>query len=179
MSHQTYKELGASRFLAVLVRVLEWLTIAIFAALVLDVLWGVVSRYVLGSQSRWTEELAIYLLVWVSLLGATLAFRERAHLGVDYFVGKLDPAARRLAAIIAEIAVILFAGFGLVFGGYMLMSETLRSGQLTPAMGWRIGYFYSVVPLSGLFIVAFSVENLLSGRTTGSIKSRIEEEVAR
>ena len=157
---------------------LEWLTIVIFAALVLDVLWGVVSRYVLGSQSRWTEELAIYLLVWVSLLGATLAFRDHAHLGFDYFVGKLDPAARRLAALIAELAVILFAGFGLVYGGYMLMSETLRSGQLTPAMGWKIGYFYSVVPLSGLFIVAFSLENLLTGRTTRSINDQVEEEVA-
>lgn len=165
-------------FLTALVRALEWFTIVIFAALVLDVLWGVISRYLLGAQSRWTEELAIYLLVWVSLLGATLAFRDHAHLGVDYFVSKLDPAARRLAAIIAEVAVILFAGFGLVYGGYMLMSETLRSGQVTPAMGWKIGYFYSVVPLSGLFILAFSIENLLTGRTTSAIKDLVEEEVA-
>ena len=178
MSHSANNHSPVNRLLNVLVRLLEWLTIAIFAALVLDVLWGVVSRYVLGSQSRWTEELAIYLLVWVSLLGATLAFRDRAHLGVDYFVGKLDPAARRLAAVIAEVAVIVFACFGLVYGGYMLVSETLRSGQLTPAMGWKIGYLYSVVPLSGLFIAAFSIENLLSGRTTSSINECSEEEIA-
>lgn len=177
MSSISDKPLPISQTLKALVRVLEWLTIVLFAALVLDVLWGVVSRYVLGTQSRWTEELAIYLLVWVSLLGATLAFRDRAHLGVDYFVGKLDPSARRLATIIAEVAVILFASFGLVYGGYMLVSETLRSGQLTPAMGWKIGYFYSVVPLSGLFIVAFSLENLLSGCITSSIADHVEEEV--
>jgi TRAP-type C4-dicarboxylate transport system permease small subunit len=177
MSSISNKPLPISQTLKALVRVLEWLTIVLFAALVLDVLWGVVSRYVLGTQSRWTEELAIYLLVWVSLLGATLAFRDRAHLGVDYFVSKLDPSARRLAAIIAEVAVILFASFGLVYGGYMLVSETLRSGQLTPAMGWKIGYFYSVVPLSGLFIVAFSLENLLSGCITSSIADHVEEEV--
>ena len=109
MSDSTKDPRPRNGFLSLLVRLLEWLTIAIFAALVLDVLWGVVSRYVLGSQSRWTEEVAIYLLVWVSLLGATLAFRDRAHLGVDYFVGKLDPAARRLAAVIAEVALIVFA----------------------------------------------------------------------
>ena len=177
MSSISNKPLPISQTLKALVRVLEWLTIVLFAALVLDVLWGVVSRYVLGTQSRWTEELAIYLLVLVSLLGATLAFRDRAHLGVDYFVGKLDPSARRLATIIAEVAVILFASFGLVYGGYMLVSETLRSGQLTPAMGWKIGYFYSVVPLSGLFIVAFSLENLLSGCITSSIANHVEEEV--
>ena len=173
MNHRSER----NRTIGFLVRLLEFLTIVIFAALVLDVLWGVVSRYVFGAQSRWTEELAIYLLVWVSLLGSTLAFRDQAHLGVDYFVGKLDQTARRLAAIIAELAVLLFAGFGLVYGGYMLMSETLRSGQLTPAMGWKIGYFYSVVPLSGLFIVAFSLENLLSGRTTRPIGDQVNEEV--
>ena len=157
-----------NRIWEVFVRGLEWLTIGMFAALLLDVLWGVVSRYVLGSQSRWTEELAVYLLVWVSLLGAALVFRDRGHLGVDYFVGKLDPAARRLSAVIAEIAVMVFAGFVLIGGGWMLVSETLRSGQLTPAMGWPIGYLYSVVPLSGLFIMAFSVEHLVTGRTTAS-----------
>lgn len=153
---------------AALVNGLQWLTVVLFALLTLDVLWGVVSRYVLGSQSRWTEEFAIYALVWVSMLGAALMFRERGHLGVDYFVGKLDPSARRLAAVIAEIAVIIFAGFLLIYGGFMLVSETLKSGQVTPAMGWKVGYLYSVVPLSGLFIVAFSIEHLISGRTTSS-----------
>jgi len=147
---------------------LQWLTIVLFTTLTLDVLWGVVSRYGLGSQSRWTEEVAINLIVWVSLLGAALMFRERGHLGVDYFVGKLDPTARRLTAIIAEIAIIIFASFILVYGGGMLVIETLRSGQVTPAMGWKVGYLNIVVPLSGLFIIAFSIEHLITGRTTAS-----------
>lgn len=147
-----------------LVRGLEWLTITLFAALTLDVLWGVVSRYVLGQQSRWTEELAIYLLVWVSLLGAALMYRDRGHLGVDYFVAKLHPDARRIAAVVAELAVIAFAGFIFVYGGGVLVWKTLQTGQLTPAMGWRMGYLYSIVPLSGLFMVAFAIEHLLERR---------------
>lgn len=149
-----------------IVRGLEWFTIGLFSVLTLDVLWGVVSRYVLGSQGRWTEELAVYLLVWVSLLGAALVFRERGHLGVDYFVGKLDPAAQRLSALIAEGAIMLFAGFVLIFGGSMMVLETLRSGQVTPAMGWPVGYLYIVVPLSGLCVLAFSIEHLITGKTT-------------
>ncbi len=125
---------------------------------------GVLSSYLLDSQSRWTEELAVYLLVWVSLLGAALVFRARGHLGVDYFVGKLDPAAQRLCSFISEIAVILFASFVLVFGSGMMVWETLRMNQVSPAMGWPVGYLYLVVPLSGLFIVAFSIEHLLAER---------------
>src|SRR5690606_36346268 len=59
-----------------IIRGLEWFTITLFAALVIDVLWGVISRYVPGIRpSDWTEELAVYLLVWVSLFGAALTYR--------------------------------------------------------------------------------------------------------
>lgn len=147
------------RLLQLLSRLLEGLTMVAFAALVFDVLWGVFSRYVLGGQSRWTEELAVYLLVWVSFLGGALAFREHGHLGVDYLVGKMSPGARWLAWMIAEVIVALFAIL-LVYGGGLLMGETFRSGQTTPAMGWKVGYFYAVVPLSGLFITIFTIEHL-------------------
>ncbi|MEL6133172.1 MAG: TRAP transporter small permease subunit, partial [Bacteroidota bacterium] len=36
----------------------------------LVVLWGVFTRYALGSQASWSEELARFLLVWIGLLGA-------------------------------------------------------------------------------------------------------------
>ncbi|HVS30057.1 MAG TPA: TRAP transporter small permease [Thermoanaerobaculia bacterium] len=144
------------------VRALEWFTIALFAALVLDVLWGVISRYVPGIRpSDWTEELAVYLLVWVSLLGGALTYRDRGHLGVDYLVAKFDPAAQRLAGIVVELAVIVFAVIALCWGGWLLVSQALASGQLTPVLQWRMGLVYVVVPLSGIFFVAFSIEHLL------------------
>lgn len=132
------------------VRLLEWGTLSLFGILTLDVLWGVASRYVLGSQSRWTEEVAIYLLVWVSLLGAAIVYRERGHLGVDFLVTKLHPDAQRIVALLIELAVMVFAGFVLVYGGLVLVFQTLAAGQITPALGWKMGYLYSVVPISGV-----------------------------
>ena len=152
---------SAARAWHLLVRAVEGLTILLFALLAADVLWGVFSRYVLGSQTRWTEELATYLLVWVSLLGAALTFRDRGHLGVDYLVGKLHPDARRVAAAAAEAAVILFALFAFVYGGSLLVSRNLE--QVTPALGWTVGYLYAVVPLSGLLVTGFALERLLRG----------------
>ncbi|ATC64676.1 transporter [Nibricoccus aquaticus] len=144
------------------VRALEWFTIALFAILVLDVIWGVVSRYVPGIRpSDWTEELAVYLLVWVSLLGGALTYRGYGHLGVDYFVGKLDPSAQRVVAVVVEIAALIFAGFALFYGGSRLVAETLATNQLTPVLQWRIGYLYSAVPISGFFICAFAIEHLI------------------
>ncbi len=141
---------------------LRWLTIALFAALVVDVLWGVVARYVPGIiPSDWTEELGIYLLAWVSLLGSALTYRDRGHLGLDYFITHFDPAAQRLNALIIELCVLVFAGFALCYGGYWLVSDTLASNQLTPVLQWKTGYMYLSVPISGVFFVGFVFEHLL------------------
>jgi TRAP-type C4-dicarboxylate transport system permease small subunit len=142
---------------------LRWLTIALFALLVLDVLWGVVSRYWPGiAPSDWTEELGIYLLAWVSLLGSALTYRERGHLGLDYFITQFDPAAQRFSAVIIELCVLVFAGFALCYGGYRLVSDTLASNQLTPVLQWKTGYMYMSVPISGVFFVGFVIEHLLA-----------------
>jgi TRAP-type C4-dicarboxylate transport system permease small subunit len=147
------------------VRALQLLTMLLFAALVVDVLWGVVSRYTPNVvPSDWTEELGIFLLAWVSLLGSALTYREHGHLGVDYFVMKFDPAAQRIVALVVELCVLVFAGYGLCYGGYRLVTDTLGAGQLTPVLQWKIGYLYASVPLSGIFFVAFSIEHLLERR---------------
>lgn len=151
------------------VRALQWFVILLFAVLVLDVLWGVISRYVPGIRpSDWTEELAVYLLVWVSLLGAAVTYRDYGHLGVDYFVAKLDPSAKRLVAVIVELIVLLFAGFALCHGGWRLVADTLAANQLTPVLQVKIGWFYAAVPISGVFIVAFAIEHLIKLEPVGA-----------
>ncbi len=141
-------------------RLLEGAVIVIMAALVLDVLWGVVSRFVLAEPSRWTEELATFLLTWVALLGAAVGFSRQQHLGVDILVNQLHPDAHRLMAIIVQCLIIFFTASVMIWGGYVLVSETLRAGQTTPALGIRMGFVYLAVPISGLFIVLFSLEQL-------------------
>lgn len=154
--------IGARRIWHGAVSGLKWVTIVLFAVLVVDVLWGVVSRFWPGIvPSDWTEELGIYLLAWVSLLGSALTYRDRGHLGLDYFLTLFDPAAQRFSAVIIELCVLVFAGFGLCYGGYRLVSDTLTSGQLTPVLQWKTGYMYLSVPISGVFFVAFAIEHLL------------------
>jgi TRAP-type C4-dicarboxylate transport system permease small subunit len=146
---------------AALTRSLEWVVIVLVACLVLDVLWGVCSRFVLQAPSRWTEEVATTLLIWVSLLGAAVAFSRKEHLGVDYLMNRFDPAARRLMAIVGQLLIIFFAAAVMIYGGYVLVSETLKAGQVTPALGIRMGYVYVAVPVSGVFITLFGLERIV------------------
>jgi TRAP-type C4-dicarboxylate transport system permease small subunit len=105
--------------------------------------------------------LAIYLLIWISLLGASLTYGERGHLGVDYFVHKLDPKAQLLAAVVVELVVLLFSLFGLTYGGWVLVSKTLEAGQISPTLGWPMGYVYLAAPVSGIFFTLFALEHLV------------------
>ncbi len=144
----------------VLAKGLEAAIVAVFMALVLVVLWGVGSRFLLGSPSRWTEEVAIFLLMWLALLGATIAFRKNQHLGVDYLVNKLHPAAQTLLALVGQGLIALFALTVLIFGGGVLVWGTLQAGQVTPATGLPMGYVYLAVPISGCFVLLFVVEQV-------------------
>jgi len=141
-------------------RGLEFLVILSMAVLVLDVTWQVFTRYVLNKPSSWTEELATFLMIWVGLLGASVALNRSAHLGVDYFVDKLSGRKKLLARIASFLFVALFSLLVLVIGGIRLVSITLMRQQLSPALGIRMGYVYLALPISGFFLVIYSLEFL-------------------
>ena len=141
-------------------KLLEWIVIGCVASSILVVLWGVLSRFIVAVPSRWTEELAIILLTWTALLGAAIGFKNRQHLGVDYVFEKLDSDAKRLNAIIVQVLIILFAVCVLIWGGSNLVLKTLSTGQITAALGVRVGYTYLAVPLSGIAIVLFAVDEM-------------------
>ncbi len=144
-----------------LTKVLQWVVIILMAALVFDVLWGVISRYALGQQAKWSEELARLLLVWVSLFGASVAFGMKAHLGLDYFAGKLHPSAGRLNAIVGALITLVFAILVFGVGGWALVHKTMESGQTMVALPIAKWWEYAALPVSGVFMVIFLVEQLI------------------
>jgi TRAP-type C4-dicarboxylate transport system permease small subunit len=144
-----------------LVKALELAVILVTGFLVIDVVWGVFTRYVLGHQSSWTEELARMLLIWVSLLGASIGFIRKSHLGVDYFVNKLNQKWQAIGQLVVYLLVAVFAAIVLVYGGYRLVSSALLNGQPSAALRIQWGYVYLAVPISGFFIVIFSIKVIL------------------
>ncbi len=136
---------------------LEVLIIVVMAALTADVLWQVFTRFILKDPSTWTEELAIFLLIWVSLLGAAVALNRGAHLGIDYLVNKLSIRNRIYTEVFVFLCIALFSLCVMVIGGATLVISTLKLGQISPALGVKIGYVYLAIPISGFFLVLYSV----------------------
>lgn len=145
----------------VLDRSLEFLVAFLMGVLVVDVSWQVFTRYVMGHQASWTEELAVFLLMWVGLLGASVALNRGAHLGIDYFVGKLKPKTRVYTELAVFASTGLFALFVMMIGGGQLVRLTLVREQISPAMGIQMGYVYMAIPISGFFLLLYSLEFLV------------------
>jgi TRAP-type C4-dicarboxylate transport system permease small subunit len=145
---------------------LEFVLIVAVGLLVLDVVWGVFTRYVMGEQAKWTEELARFLLVWVTLLGGAVAFGTKGHLGVDFFVLKFHPDARKMMAVVVHLVVLFFAGAIFLYGGARVVADALAMEQMTPALGWKMGHVYLALPIAGFFMVLYTVENLIETLAT-------------
>ena len=139
-------------------RVIAAICIVLMAAIVLDVTWQVVTRFILKNPSSYTEELAGFLLIWIGLLGASHALYTKAHLGIDILTYKLKGTKKQTIEIIVNVLVFLFAFFVMVIGGYRLVNLTLTLKQISPAMGIPMGYVYVVVPLSGVLMMIYSID---------------------
>jgi TRAP-type C4-dicarboxylate transport system permease small subunit len=143
-------------------RVIEVFLIVIFSLLVVDVVWQVFSRYVLGQSFSFTEEFARFALIWLSLFGAAYLNGQQAHLSMDYFIRDLEGDALRKRHRIIESLMLIFALIILVIGGGNLVYTTFLLGQKSPAMNISLGYVYSVIPISGLLIMFYSVYHIIN-----------------
>ena len=141
-------------------RILEWILIVIFALLVLDVLFQVFSRYLLGTSFTWTEEFARFALIWMTILGAAYLNGTQEHLSMDFLYQKLSSSNQKKVATLIEVLVFLFAFVVMVIGGLNLVYTTLHLEQLSGTLRIPLGYVYAIMPFSGFLIMCFSVYHI-------------------
>jgi len=134
----------------------------LMAIMTLDVLWGVFTRYVMGSQASWTEELARFLLIWIGLLGAAYASGKRLHLAIDLLPRRLEGKAGRRLQIFINLTIMLFAATVMVIGGIRYVYITLTLGQTSPALQLPMGFVYIIIPVSGLLIIYYKAIELMN-----------------
>ncbi|MBW8243551.1 TRAP transporter small permease [Muricauda oceani] len=139
---------------------LEWVLAILLGAMVLDVVWGVFTRYLLESQSSWTDELARFLLVWLSILGAAYASGKKLHIAIDLWPQNLDPKKEKYLNLIVISVVLLFAVSIFLIGGLRYVYISFALGQTSPALQLPIGFVNMVLPISGFFILYYKLSEL-------------------
>lgn len=95
-----------NRWLSHAERLVEWLMGIALAIMVVLIFGNVVLRYAFNTGIAWSEEISRLMFVWMIFLGAILALRQHAHIGVDMLQSKLPPGARRACAVISHLLMI-------------------------------------------------------------------------
>lgn len=144
----------------------DWIAFALFWLMAFVVFLQFFSRYVLNSSFSWTEEIARYLLMWVTFVGSAVAMRRRNHIAVEVLHQFVPAPALRLLNFLIDVVVLGFVALlvwyawqvtermeiqrmtvfdlsmNIVYGGVLLgcLLMLWRAGQMFVAnarRGWR------------------------------------------
>jgi len=136
----------------------------LLAVLVVTTLLQVLSRYVLHRPLDWTEETARYVFVWLGMIGAGLAARDRAHFFVDLFLEHLPARLRRAVVILTGV---VSSTFLLVVSWAALDLAISNRVQDSPVLNLPMSVPYLAIPVGfGLMAIFAVVETVRSIRGT-------------
>ena len=100
----------------------------------------------------WAQELATYMFVWMAKFGAALGVRTGIHVGVDVFVNRLTPVARKPVIVFALLCGALFTGVIGTLGAVYVYE--LDPDQVSPELEWPSWMIYLAIPL-GSYLMCF------------------------
>ena len=127
----------------------------------------VIMRYVFRSPFVWSEELARYLLIWLSMMGTSLAVRESRHISVDFLPVVFGPRSYALFATIAHIGNLIFCIL-MIWYAVPVIIRLAAIGQLSPSLGIPMWMIYAAVPVGLTFMMLRTIQALWLLITTGA-----------
>jgi C4-dicarboxylate transporter DctQ subunit len=128
-----------------LISVNEWASIVALVGMTVIVLMAVILRYFFGITIRWTGELTRYVFIYLVFLGVPIAFRNKSHVIIQYFISFLPSRIRRFLDVGIDISIAVFIT-AIGISTVKMMSGKLGA-TLSPGLKIPKGYVYAAVPL--------------------------------
>ena len=107
-----------------------------------------------------TGDFSKMMLIWVTMSASSLMFSSRGHLGVDYFVGKMNLKARQLVSILVYMLILFFI-ISIFFVGGIKISISSWSQQMQNIPISK-GIIYMILPIGGFFTLFYLIFQILS-----------------
>ncbi|MBL8489264.1 MAG: TRAP transporter small permease [Rhodocyclaceae bacterium] len=145
-------------------RVNGWVeTLLLLAGIVISVVLflQVVARYA-GHSLSWSEEVGRYLLVAITFLGATVAYKRASFVGLKGFGAKLGPFAEEGIVRLLQLMTLACFAFITWFGARYAFNAWEQSST---AVQMPMSIPLSVIPLSGLVFLLHAANDILRRRT--------------
>lgn len=134
------------------VKLEEALAAGAMALLCIITMANVVVRYFTNISFAFTEEISVWLMVVMTLVGAAGAFVKGHHISINFFVDRLQPATRHTVHLLGLLASTVMFGTLAVFGTRMAY-EDFRYEVTSPALGVPQWLYTVWLPVLSLLIV--------------------------
>ena len=139
-------------------RLLQIILTVLIAVLIVPVAIQIASRYsTMIPRYIWTEELARFCFVWIIMIGAIIAVRDRTHFDVDLLPRSQSPRVNFLAQLVVHGAIMIFA---LSFLWWGIDFFNLGARQRSEIFGLPMHWIYVAWPLAGASWAVFTLENI-------------------
>ncbi len=109
---------------------------------------NVVARYVFNTNILWALETTVFLFAWLVLIGASYCVKTRAHLGVDVVLNMVQPGVRRILALIAVAACLVFSVL-LLIGAWNYWAPFAALPMLDGTLKDQAWYEVNDIPMLG------------------------------
>jgi TRAP-type C4-dicarboxylate transport system permease small subunit len=139
-------------------RLAEALLVLMLAAMVVMVFGNVVLRYGFNTGLDFSEELSRFLFIWITFLGAIIAMRENAHLGLDTLIRVLPRAGKRFCFGLSNL--LMLGCCGLMFYGTWRQHQ-INATTMSPVIGLPMSWVYGVGYLASLAMGVLILGNLI------------------
>lgn len=123
---------------------------AVFSVMLIQI-WF---RYVLNSSLLWSEEIALFGLIWMVFFGAVALMRDWAHVNIPVFVMILPPLPRAVAVIAAKSVTLLFLIF-LVWNGFDVFGASFQ--RMSPMLGISTKWAKLAIPVGALLMAVLVI----------------------
>jgi TRAP-type C4-dicarboxylate transport system permease small subunit len=136
-----------------------YLSVTGLLVIVAIVFYQVFGRYVLNSSPTWTENLALVLILYVTLIGAAVGVRDAGHIGMDSLLVMLPDPVREKIELAIHVLVAVF-GIAMAYNGWILGASV--GTVKIPNLGLPEVIRYVPLIASGILIVSFSIEHIIA-----------------
>src|SRR5690554_1098560 len=118
----------AGRAAALLERLLDVIVGAMILVMAATIVWQVFARYVLDAAPGWSEELARFLMIWVTLLGGAAVLRSGGHISVTALLDWLPQRVHGIVLALRDVALLLALAVLVHYGwGYAALNAVQES----------------------------------------------------
>ena len=133
------------------------MTIAL-AIMVFVTVLEVIRRYMFGLSYPWAEELVRYLLVWVTFVGGSVAFKTGNMVLLDLVLNYLSDKNKHILALITNTVSLAFLAYLFRYSVKYTFSSVIID-QVSTGLGVSMLYAYLSVPLGFGLMIFFALNN--------------------